>query len=49
MRCSFLDIQEDLEPDNGHLLVLVQSKSGLLSVNEKSTSPVSENHNKMAT
>ena len=29
---SFLSMQRDLEQDNGHFLVLVQRKSGFLSV-----------------
>ena len=29
---SFLNLQEDLEQDNGHFSVLVQRKSGILSV-----------------
>ena len=29
---SFLYMQEDLEQDNGHFLVLVHRKSGILSV-----------------
>ena len=29
---SFLYMQKDLEQDNGHFLVLVQRKSGILSV-----------------
>ena len=29
---SFLYMQEDLEQDNGHFLVLVQRKTGILSV-----------------
>ena len=29
---SFLYMQEDLEQDNGHFSVLVQRKSGILSV-----------------
>ena len=29
---SFLYMQRDLEQDNGHFLVLVQRKSGILSV-----------------
>ena len=29
---SFLHFQEDLEQDNGHFSVLVQRKSGILSV-----------------
>ena len=32
MPVSFLYVQEDLEKDNGHLLVLVLRKSGTLSV-----------------
>ena len=33
---SFLYLQEDLEKDNGHSLVLVLRKSGTLSVSEDS-------------
>ena len=29
---SFLHMQRDLEQDNGHFLVLVQRKSGILAV-----------------
>ena len=32
MPISFLYMQKDLEQDNGHLLVLVQKRSGILSL-----------------
>ena len=37
-KCStFLYLQEDSEQDNGHFSVLVQRKSGILSVNAART------------